>query len=266
MRKVFKSIQSFDFNETQKYFSFIETCRNEIIPKTVYTEIHHIIPLSHGGTNIPENLIRLSYPNHIKAHQLIFEITENLVDSYIVNIMSGQTVEARKMFRQLGAYASHKKQKQLKGYIFTKEFQKKMAQRALISEKAKKARKKTGSIVGKKRQKNRIIKYEDKFLLTKNYMPILCITHCHTGGDINRIIASIDPVVAKAMSNSQIRMTRIIKDSTKSLYQWRCQKLYLHETMIQNSNKDNPQPSQEWVKILSNSIRINSQFLERFRD
>lgn len=142
MRKICKSIQSFSFNQTKKYFSFIKVCKNEIIPKNVYSEIHHIVPLSHGGTNTPENLIRLTYDNHIKAHKLILEITENLVDSYIVNMMLGQTVGTRKMFRQLGAYASHKKQKKLKGEIFTLEFQKEMSQRSLISEKAKKARKK----------------------------------------------------------------------------------------------------------------------------
>ncbi len=266
MRKNFKSIQSFNSNQTKKYFDFINVCRNEIIPKTVYSEIHHIIPLSHGGTNTPANLIRLTYDNHIKAHKLILEITENLNDSYIVNMMSGQTEETRKMFRQLGSYASHEKQKQLKGEIFTIQFQKEMSQRSLISEKAKQTRKKIGSNLGIKRQKNRIIKYHDRYLLTRNNMSVLCVTHCNTGQDIAKLIASIDPVVYKVMSKSQLRMTRIIKDPTKSLYKWRCVKLHLNKNIIQKSNKDNPQPSQEWVKILSNCIRINSQFLGRFRD
>lgn len=97
-------------------------------------------------------------------------------------------------------------------------------------------------------------------------MPIFCVTHCNTGQDIARLIASIDPIVYNVMIKSQLRMTRIIKDSTKSLYKWRCQKLHLNKSITQNSNKDNPQPSQEWVKIFSDSIRINYQFLGRFRD
>ena len=82
-----------------------------------------------------------------------------------------------------------------------------MAQRSLISEKSKKARKKVESILGIKRQKNRIIKYNEKFLLTRNYKPILCITHCNTGQDIARLIAFIDPVVYGVMTKSQLRMT-----------------------------------------------------------
>lgn len=105
MKKTFKSIQSFSLNKTKKYFSFIQMCKKEIMPEKVYTEIHHIIPLSHGGTNISENLIRLPYENHIKAHKSIFEITDNLVDSFILNMMCGQTEETRRMFRQLGASA-----------------------------------------------------------------------------------------------------------------------------------------------------------------
>lgn len=36
--------------------------------------------------------------------------------------MAGQTAETRKLFRQLGAYASHSKQIELKGEIFSLEF------------------------------------------------------------------------------------------------------------------------------------------------
>lgn len=266
MKKTFKSIQSFSLDKTKNYFSFIEMCEKEIIPENVYTEIHHIVPLSHGGTNISENLIRLTYENHIKAHKFIFEITDNLVDSFVLNMMCGQTEETRRIFRQLGAYASHNKQRQRNHNMFNVEFQKKMAQRSLISEKSKKARKKVGRNLGWKRQKNRIIKYDEKFLLTRNHKPILCITRCNTGQEIGRLIASIDPVVSTVLIKSQLRMTRIIKDPTKSLYKWRCKRLHINLKIVHNSNTDNPQPSQEWVKILYNSRRISFQFLGRFRD
>lgn len=107
-----------------------------------------------------------------------------------------------------------------------------MAQRSLISEKAKQARKKTGTQLGIKRQKNRIIEYNERFLLLRNNMPILCITHCNTGQDIGRLVACIDPAVDNAMIKSQVRMTRIIKDPTKSLYKWRCQLLPTNKTNI----------------------------------
>lgn len=141
--------------------------------------------------------------------------------------------------------------------MFNLEFQKEMAQRSLISEKSKKAREKVGHSLGIKCQKNRIIKYNEKFLLTRNHKPILCIIRCNTGKDISRLIASIDPVVYAVLIKSQLRMTRIIKDSIKSLYKWRCKKLHIKLKIVHNSNTDNPQPSQEWVKILYHSRRIS---------
>ncbi len=39
-----------------------------------YTERHHIIPKSHGGSNLKSNLIKLSYSDHIFAHELLARI------------------------------------------------------------------------------------------------------------------------------------------------------------------------------------------------
>ena len=41
---------------------------------TGYSERHHIIPLSLGGTNAPENLVYLSARAHFIAHWLLFKI------------------------------------------------------------------------------------------------------------------------------------------------------------------------------------------------
>lgn len=118
--QTFKSIA--EFSPSNIYFTFIESCKALDILHEEYTENHHIIPLSHGGSDIRENIICLSYCNHIEAHRLIFVVTDNLVDTYIYNMMSGQTTKSRKLFKQLGAYASHRKQKNARTGMFSKEF------------------------------------------------------------------------------------------------------------------------------------------------
>lgn len=268
-RQQFKNIA--DFPPNNMYAVFIESCRHLKISENEYCENHHIIPLSHNGPNIPDNLIRLTYSNHVEAHRLIFEVTGNLVDEYIYNIMSGQTFKSRKLFRQLGAYASHAKQIRKKKEIFSQEFQREMANRSRMSEKAKQIRRITGSKLGRNRQNNRILKPHQKFVLTRNNLAVFCATRCNTGQDIARLIAFIDPIVHAALLK-QIRMTRIIRNPNKSLYKWRCCEIFLQKNTMHNQNtkiiinKDNPQPSQEWVSILFNAIRIDAQVLGRFRD
>jgi ribosomal protein S20 len=53
------------------YFNFIEDRANRIIPKSNYTEIHHIIPRSLGGTDNKSNLITLTAKEHFFAHLLL---------------------------------------------------------------------------------------------------------------------------------------------------------------------------------------------------
>lgn len=40
-----------------------------------YTEVHHIIPKSLGGTDDPKNLVTLSAREHLLAHKLLVKIT-----------------------------------------------------------------------------------------------------------------------------------------------------------------------------------------------
>lgn len=40
----------------------------------IYTENHHILPVSLGGTNIPSNIVSLTPEEHFVAHQLLVKI------------------------------------------------------------------------------------------------------------------------------------------------------------------------------------------------
>lgn len=50
-------------------------CRN--IPAT-YTEVHHVIPRSFGGSDCPFNLVRLTYREHFVAHWLLTKFHDGL--------------------------------------------------------------------------------------------------------------------------------------------------------------------------------------------
>lgn len=52
------------------YEELCAKARDQVIP-TAYTEIHHIVPRSLGGTDDPSNLVRLSYRQHYVCHWLL---------------------------------------------------------------------------------------------------------------------------------------------------------------------------------------------------
>ena len=60
---------------SQKYFELIEN-RKSNPPRNEITELHHIIPVSLGGDDSPENLVELTLAEHFLAHYYLYYITE----------------------------------------------------------------------------------------------------------------------------------------------------------------------------------------------
>jgi hypothetical protein len=56
---------------TSVYNSIIERAKSRILPKEIYTEKHHILPKSLGGTNDSTNLVRLTAREHFICHLLL---------------------------------------------------------------------------------------------------------------------------------------------------------------------------------------------------
>ena len=58
-----------------------------------YSEVHHIIPSSLGGSDEPDNLIRLSYPEHFLCHWLLIKFVRTKRDKvkmiWALNCMTG---------------------------------------------------------------------------------------------------------------------------------------------------------------------------------
>jgi hypothetical protein len=67
-----------DNKYTKHYNLLIEKAKNRTLPKETYTEKHHIIPRSMGGSNKKENLAHLTAREHFICHWL-----ESLRDSSI---------------------------------------------------------------------------------------------------------------------------------------------------------------------------------------
>lgn len=63
---------------TNWYYSIIQTAKNRELSKDSYFEKHHIIPKSLGGSNLSENLVKLTPREHYICHLLLTKMTENL--------------------------------------------------------------------------------------------------------------------------------------------------------------------------------------------
>jgi hypothetical protein len=70
------------------YNSFINKYKNQII-KDDYFEMHHIKPRYLGGCNSEENLIKLTYRQHILAHLLLWRKYKNPEDMCAYRLMKG---------------------------------------------------------------------------------------------------------------------------------------------------------------------------------
>lgn len=89
----------------KQYSELINEAKLRIIPEDDgYYEKHHILPKSLGGLDDSENLVQLTYPEHVLAHMLLYAIhPDNYKLSHAFSLMCGKCTEGdseikRKMF------------------------------------------------------------------------------------------------------------------------------------------------------------------------
>lgn len=56
------------------YDNIISQARKRTLPDNVYSERHHVIPASFGGSNAPENLVELTAREHFIVHALLWKM------------------------------------------------------------------------------------------------------------------------------------------------------------------------------------------------
>jgi len=60
-------------NYLRIYNNIIDNRKKNVLPKTEYGENHHIIPKCMGGSDLEENIVRLSAKEHYVAHHLLYK-------------------------------------------------------------------------------------------------------------------------------------------------------------------------------------------------
>jgi hypothetical protein len=211
-----------------RYQDFVRQCREKIYPPDVCLYKHHIIPRyvakkkPHLKKIIenPKNIIKVSYEDHKKLHQLRYEQYKNRAEGDKIAFlkMDGRTEEAWIEIRREGARATHRVLKQRGENFWNSEFQKEMAKRSLNSPKSREMRSRGGQKGGKKRQENRIIQPNEKFFFSYQGKETLCVFNCQTGSEVLKELNSCIPTPLT-------RVSPLLTGKRKSLYNWSCKKI-----------------------------------------
>lgn len=82
-------------NYEKLYFAFIEKYKSQEIDKGVYTEKHHIIPRHAGGGDSKDNIITLTFRQHVFAHRLLWKAYKSHNDLIAWYMMSGVEVDKK---------------------------------------------------------------------------------------------------------------------------------------------------------------------------
>lgn len=103
-------------NYQKIYDDLIESRKNRELISSEYYESHHIIPKSMGGSNLPENLVKLTAREHFIAHWLLWRIHRNSQMARAFFLMAASVKSSKnaqiKQFSSI-AYAEAKKAKSL---------------------------------------------------------------------------------------------------------------------------------------------------------
>jgi hypothetical protein len=126
-----------DNKYTSVYYKIIENSKNRKI--SVYTEKHHIIPKSLGGTNNSSNLVKLTAREHYICHILLTKMTEGADKVKMIHAASSFVLWTSK---------KHNRNIKINSRIF--QSLKEMRQKTLIKEMAKPENKKKSSEGAKK--------------------------------------------------------------------------------------------------------------------
>lgn len=75
-------------NYRKHYDLLMIKAKNRVLNKNIYTEKHHIIPRSEGGSDDPDNLVKLLPREHFIAHWLLYRENPTMQRGFAFNMMS----------------------------------------------------------------------------------------------------------------------------------------------------------------------------------
>lgn len=215
-------------NDKNKYNDFIAECKGKPYPAGTVMHEHHITPKSLFNENnkeekaycdSPANLIPLSREDHILAHKIRLEVYGNLVDQGAINLLEGGLDDKSvRVWRQLGADATHTILREEGRNFWDDNFQREMGLRSLARPDALEIRSRGGRVGGRNRNAGIAIQKTDQYVFSYKGEPVLCIFNCETGGDVVKILNSFVQTPIQ-------RVTPLLDGSRQTAYSWSCTKL-----------------------------------------
>jgi hypothetical protein len=114
-------------NYQQIYDNLINTAQLRIDTDWLngYTENHHILPKSMGGSNDCSNIVKLTAREHFIAHWILWKIHKNKEMSFAFNMMSSKGRNGNRYYNSRGYMIAKQSTKGLK---FSHEHKEKMKQ------------------------------------------------------------------------------------------------------------------------------------------
>ena len=102
-----------DNKYTRWYFNIITSSQCRALPDDVYTEKHHIVPKSLGGTNLKSNIALLTAKEHFICHRLLPRMTAGMSKrkmTYAQNMMLATTRKQNRYVVLARVYAKVKEE------------------------------------------------------------------------------------------------------------------------------------------------------------
>lgn len=217
-------------NDSNQYLDFIKQCREKATgfsdEQLSQCQTHHIVPrhhfkseqLSFDTFEFPENRVKLTFEDHVKAHELRYEVYGELGDKAAFISMRGLTEEGMLLMQQLGGKAANQIFKRESRQMFDPKFQKEMSDRSMARPDAREIRSEGGKKGNRKRHQNVTVRKEDRYLWFFKGTEFLCTFGFDNGGDLCKELF-------KAKETKLARVSPLIKGQKKSLYGWSCQKI-----------------------------------------
>lgn len=217
---------------------FIDKCREKAeklsAEQLADCQTHHIVPRHHYKNHAlnwetfdaAENRVKLSFEDHVKAHQLRYEVYQEPYqepyqeygDKFAVTRMLELTKEGMRAMQQAGGQAVNLRWKREGRLMYDREFQKQMGQRSMARPDALEIRSRGGRVGNLRRHRNVTVREEDKYLWCWNGEPFLCTFGFDNGGELCKALF-------EAKETRLARVSPLIQGFRKSAYGWSCQKI-----------------------------------------
>jgi hypothetical protein len=91
---------------TKWYYSIINNAKTRNL--VTYTERHHIIPKSLGGSNLKENIVKLTAREHFVCHLLLIKMTDGLSRYKMLSAITRFKQARKYQYRELNSWEYQK--------------------------------------------------------------------------------------------------------------------------------------------------------------